>query len=278
MLRLGSVLSVRCRIAHPAATAAPVHGHVNPSRVTRSPAVCGAEIRRAAVFAFAVLSLLGTLDDARGDEPPVRASIKSAAESHRSPDSLDAAPTARPADVHPLMLAPPSDQRDHSTGRQAEGGSSDSQLRRRGSWWTAGSLCMVLALFVIAVQLIRHRLPLAMPSVPREVLEPLGRCQLDAKQSVHLVRCGSQILLLGSSSAGLRSLGAVTDPEEVDRIAGLCRHARRSSAVEAFSTVFTRHASNESLEAAQGRENGGGTRPGSVALESLEESGEAIHA
>jgi flagellar biogenesis protein FliO len=99
----------------------------------------------------------------------------------------------------------------------------------------------VLAVIVVVAQLVRHRLPLASPSLPKEVVEPLGRCSLDAKRALHLVRCGSQILVLGTSAGGLRSLGTITDPAEVDRIAGQCRHARRPTAAQAFSSVFSRH-------------------------------------
>lgn len=149
--------------------------------------------------------------------------------------------------ARPLALSPREIRRDRPLQRAEDPQDSPGRLRRTSSWWTAGSLCIVLAVILIVAKLMRHRLPLAATSLPREVIEPLGRCQLDAKQSVYLVRCGSQLLVLGSSGAGLCSLAAITDPQEVDRLAGLCRQAGQRSATEAFSHIFSRHARSDSL-------------------------------
>lgn len=153
----------------------------------------------------------------------------------------------------PLALAPREPSSSDSTperqlGRQTSGG----RLKSRSSWWTAGSLVLVLALILVTAKLLRHRLPLTATSLPSEVIEPLGRCQLDAKQSIYLVRCGSQILVLGSSGAGLCSLTAITDSHEVDRLSGLCLHSRRRSATDSFSHLLARYARSDELRSFSG--------------------------
>ena len=52
-----------------------------------------------------------------------------------------------------------------------------------------------------------------------------GRAPLAGRQHVHLLRCGSKLLLVSVTPGGAETLTEVTDPAEVDRLAGLCRQA-----------------------------------------------------
>jgi flagellar biogenesis protein FliO len=74
--------------------------------------------------------------------------------------------------------------------------------------------------------------------LPPEVFEVLGRAPLAARQQVHLLRCGRKLLLVSVTQAGTETLAEVTEPEEVDRLAGLCRQAHTQSATAAFRQVF----------------------------------------
>ena len=57
-----------------------------------------------------------------------------------------------------------------------------------------------------------------------------------------LVRLGSKILLLGSSPAGLRTLAEVTDPVDVDFLAGVCRqNDADGTAAQTFRALFNRN-------------------------------------
>jgi hypothetical protein len=55
---------------------------------------------------------------------------------------------------------------------------------------------------------------------------------------MHLLRCGNKLLLVSVTPAGAETLTEVTDPLEVDRLAGLCRQAHAQSATVAFRQVF----------------------------------------
>ena len=61
------------------------------------------------------------------------------------------------------------------------------------------------------------------PTAPIEAIELLGKRYVDPRQTIHLVRLGTRILVIGSTPGGLQPLAEVTDPVEVDYLAGLCR-------------------------------------------------------
>jgi flagellar biogenesis protein FliO len=75
-------------------------------------------------------------------------------------------------------------------------------------------------------------------SLPCEAFEVLGRAALANHQQVHLLRCGAKLLLVSVTAAGAQTLTEITDPAEVERLAGLCRQARPSGAATAFRQVF----------------------------------------
>ena len=89
-----------------------------------------------------------------------------------------------------------------------------------------GALAVVVGLILILARIFRRHAPLFSQSLPTEALEILGRRFLDQRQSIVLLRIGSRILVVGSSAAGLQGIGEVSDPVEVDLIAGMCRGSR----------------------------------------------------
>lgn len=102
----------------------------------------------------------------------------------------------------------------------------------------AGSLAIVLALFFVTAWLLRRGAPQAALSLPSDVVEVLGRAPLPGKQQVHLLRCGHKLLLVWAGAGGVETLTEITDPAEVDRLAGICRAAHPQSATAAFRQVF----------------------------------------
>jgi flagellar biogenesis protein FliO len=96
-------------------------------------------------------------------------------------------------------------------------------------WTAVGALAVVISLILILARIFRRHTPLFGQSVPNEALEILGRRFLDQRQSIVLLRVGSRILVVGSSPSGLQGIGEVSDPIEVDLIAGLCRGNRSGS-------------------------------------------------
>ncbi len=104
---------------------------------------------------------------------------------------------------------------------------------------TAGSsLAVVLGLFFVFAWVMRRATPGGLALLSNEVVEVLGRAPLAARQQVHLVRLGNKLLLVSVSQAGVETLSEVTDPEEVDRLAGICRQSHPGSSTEAFRQVF----------------------------------------
>jgi flagellar biogenesis protein FliO len=90
-------------------------------------------------------------------------------------------------------------------------------------WGTVIGLGVVFAMFLGArVWLTRHG-PVGMRGLPVEALELLGKRTIEARVSIHLVRCGPKVLVLGVSPDGVRTLTEITDPVEIDLIAGACR-------------------------------------------------------
>jgi flagellar biogenesis protein FliO len=98
-----------------------------------------------------------------------------------------------------------------------------------------GALVVVIGLILILARIFRRHAPLFSQALPTEALEILGRRFLDQRQSIVLLRIGSRILVVGSSAAGLQGIGEVSDPVEVDLIAGMCRGTRNS---QKLSTSF----------------------------------------
>jgi flagellar biogenesis protein FliO len=102
----------------------------------------------------------------------------------------------------------------------------------------AGSLAVVLGLFLLVAWAMRRATPRGSALLPSEVFEVLGRAHLAGRQQAHLLRCGRKLLLVSVTPAGIETLTEVTEPLEVDRLAGLCRQAQPHGATAAFRQIF----------------------------------------
>jgi len=131
-----------------------------------------------------------------------------------------------------------------------------SAARASSGWWgTLGALTAVLALVFLSAKVVRKSLPAAARSLPPEVIQVLGRKALDYRNTIHLVRLGSKLLVLGSSQEGLSTLSEITDAVEVDYLAGLCKPAQASSLTESFNQLFRRF--QNPAESDEARESAG---------------------
>jgi flagellar biogenesis protein FliO len=102
----------------------------------------------------------------------------------------------------------------------------------------AGGLGIVIGIFLLGAWLFRRSAPQGLTRLPGEVFEILGRAPLAGKQQVHLLRCGTKLLLVSVTPAGAETLTEITDPKEVDRLAGLCCQAHPQSSSAAFRQIF----------------------------------------
>lgn len=110
-----------------------------------------------------------------------------------------------------------------------------------GGWWsTVGSLALVVAAILILGVLLKWQSPGMRGLLPRSVVQDLGRRSLDPRNAVHLVRCGSRILVLGVSPQGMTSLAEITDPVEVDTLTGLCRPQGEGETTSQFGSLLKR--------------------------------------
>ena len=117
----------------------------------------------------------------------------------------------------------------------------------------AGSLGVVLGIFLLIAWLFRRAAPQGLTRLPNEAFEVLGRAPLAGRQNVHLLRCGNKLLLVSITPAGTETLTEITDPQEVDRLAGLCRQAGPQSSTAAFRQIFEQLAPKRPIRGAFSR-------------------------
>ena len=109
-----------------------------------------------------------------------------------------------------------------------------------GGWWsTIGSLALVIAAILILGVLLKWQHPASRGLLPQSVVQDLGRRPLDPRNVVHLVRCGSKILVLGVGPQGLTALSEITDPVEVDTLTGLCS-SKEAEGQPQFGSILKR--------------------------------------
>lgn len=106
-----------------------------------------------------------------------------------------------------------------------------------------GSLGVVVGLFLLMAWMVRRGMPKQAGAVPREAVEVLGRVPLAGKLQMHLIRCGNKIVLVSATPTGIEALTEISDPEEVDRVAGLCAQLSPHSATAAFRAALGQYAS-----------------------------------
>jgi flagellar biogenesis protein FliO len=97
-----------------------------------------------------------------------------------------------------------------------------------------GGLAIVLGLFFFAAWFTRRTQPQSAALLPAEVVQSLGRAPLNGRQQMHLVRFGGKLLLVSVSPSGAETLSEITDPAEVDRLAGVCQQNRPGSITTSF--------------------------------------------
>jgi flagellar biogenesis protein FliO len=98
----------------------------------------------------------------------------------------------------------------------------------------AGSLGIVLGLFLLIAWCSRRLSPTNASVLPKEAVELLGRAPLAARQQVQLVRIGNKLLLLALSPVGVETLTEITEPTEVEHLLTLCRRGQPGSSSTAF--------------------------------------------
>jgi flagellar biogenesis protein FliO len=166
-------------------------------------------------------------EDGRGARAPT------AAQSDPPTDQPESTPLSRPGGPPPIPLRPHG--RSQRTAEEAGADRPDGlpSLVAIGS-----SLAVVLGLFFVVAWVMRRAAPGGSAPLPKEAVEVLGRAPLSNREQMHLVRCGSKLLLVAVGPTGVETMTEITDPDEVNRLAGLCRQSHPGSATTAFRQVF----------------------------------------
>ena len=146
------------------------------------------------------------------------------------------------AERTPQPIPPPSSERLQSKTSKTSGGSAGKTSSGSNTGWgtTLGGLTAVLALIFLTAKVLRKSIPAAQRTLPNEVVQVLGRKPLDYRHTIHLIRCGSRLLVIGSSQAGLSTLCEMADPVEIDYLAGLCQPSEPNSVASSFNQLFRR--------------------------------------
>lgn len=76
-------------------------------------------------------------------------------------------------------------------------------------------------------------------SLPKQVVNVLGRAPIAARQQMVLVRFGNKLVLVSLVQGDARPISEITDPLEVDRLSGLCESAKPDSSVQSFRSFLS---------------------------------------
>lgn len=155
--------------------------------------------------------------------------------------SLQPAAFAQPDELEPAQWISPRSQSE--TPARKSGTRKKISTPSASIWGTVIGLAAVFGLFLAGrVWLSRHG-PAGFRGLPAEALELLGKRAIEPRVSIHVVRCGPKILVLGVSPDGVRTLTEITDPVEIDLMAGACRRKDAGSSSANFTGMFRQSAS-----------------------------------
>ncbi len=163
----------------------------------------------------------------------------------KQPNGLAQARQAAPAPSDPRRLAPPTVARPISLGQApASRESLPFALPRIESLTTAGAgLAIVVGLFLMCAWLMRRSGPKPSSPLPKEAVALLGRVPLAANHFAHLLQLGNKLVLVSVGPDSVTSLAEVTDPNEVNRLLGLCTRNHKHSTTAEFHQVLEELAS-----------------------------------
>jgi flagellar biogenesis protein FliO len=121
-------------------------------------------------------------------------------------------------------------------------GPAQTKPKTTSSWANLGtmllSLGVVLLLFLATMWLLRKTMPGTKNQLGRGVVELLGTTPMGQRQSLQVIRFGNKILLVAMGPSGCDTLTEITDPFEVDRLAGLCQQQQANSISGNFRDLF----------------------------------------
>ncbi len=103
------------------------------------------------------------------------------------------------------------------------------------------SLLIVIGLFLGVAWCYRKTLNTTMGSIPKHVVSVLGRTAIAPRQQLVLVRFGSKLVLVSMVQGEARTISEITDPLEVDQLAGACESHQPHSLTNSFRSILNQN-------------------------------------
>ena len=164
--------------------------------------------------------------------------------SHSSP-STSRPPAPASANRHPhdpRKLAPPSTPSAGNLGpaieRRSLSAATADLLQPESLSTAAAGLAVVLGLFLACMWLSRKTGPRSTTALPGDAVGVLGRVTLAPRHSAQLLQVGNKLVLISLTPEGATPLTEVTDPDEVQRLLGMCLRNHKQSTTAQFQHVL----------------------------------------
>jgi flagellar biogenesis protein FliO len=74
--------------------------------------------------------------------------------------------------------------------------------------------------------------------LPKNVVQILGRTPVAPRQHLVLLRFGSKLVLVSMVQGEARTISEITDPLEVDQLAGMCESQQSTSVTHSFREIL----------------------------------------
>ena len=103
--------------------------------------------------------------------------------------------------------------------------------------------------------MVRRSGPKPTSLLPAEAVAVLGRLPLANRNFAQLIRIGNKLVLVAVTPDGITPLTEVADPQEVDRLLGICHGTHKQSTTAEFQQVL-QQLSKEPAEGFLGSEAG----------------------
>ncbi len=184
-------------------------------------------------------------------QPSLAAAAPASSPMHRDNSVRQAGFTEQPSNGNPNVLtpsgdpkkrrlAPPSPPATHSPDALfADRDALPFTLPKIESLTTAGAgLAIVVGLFLMCAWLLRRSGPKPTSPLPKEAVAVLGRVPLAARHFAHLLQLGNKLVLVSITPERVSTLAEVTEPQEVQRLLGLCLRNHKHSTTAEFHQVL----------------------------------------
>lgn len=175
-------------------------------------------------------------------QPPPRTLRQLPFRFERAPAGFDSSRVVQASAMQPVRSLPKPSAATGSEQPSRSAASDRSRASATSMVSIAGSVAVVVGLFLIVAWTARRGIGSVPPTLPRDALEVLGRKRFTGKQEMQLVRVGSKLVLIHMVPGHAEPICEITDPAEVDRLTGICYQLHPRSSTKNFRETFDKFA------------------------------------